>query len=176
MSAVLVVVGGLPATGKSSVASLLAARARMPYLRVDRIEQAIVDWSSLRHPVGPVGYAVAHQLASEQLSLGLNVVVECVNPSELTRDGWLGTARRAVAHLVEVELICSDANEHRRRVESRRSDVEGLVKPTWEEVQRRDYEPWSRAHLTLDTATMSVEDAAGRIASQMESARAQSLG
>lgn len=39
---VLVVIGGLPATGKSTIAAALAADATTPYLRVDRIEQAIV--------------------------------------------------------------------------------------------------------------------------------------
>jgi len=44
---VLVVVGGLPAVGKSTVARCVANRVRSPYLRGDRIEQAIVAWSSL---------------------------------------------------------------------------------------------------------------------------------
>src|SRR5829696_5645269 len=121
---VLVVVGGLPATGKSTIAIALARRTSTPYLRVDRIEQAIVAWSALSHPLGPVGYAVAHALAREQLELGLNVIVECVNPTARTR---VGTAKVAGAELVEVEVICSDEDEHRRRAEVRRSDVEGLV-------------------------------------------------
>jgi predicted kinase len=94
---VLVVVGGLPATGKSTIANLLANQVRSPYLRVDRIEQAIVGWSSLTHPVGAAGYAVAYALAGEQLSLGLDVIVECVNPVALTRDSWVSTADEANA-------------------------------------------------------------------------------
>jgi len=85
---VLVVIGGLPATGKSTIAAALAARTVTPYIRVDRIEQAIVAWSVLAHPVVPVGYAVAHELALEQLELGLDVIVECVNPVAATRDAW----------------------------------------------------------------------------------------
>jgi hypothetical protein len=50
---VLVVIGGLPATGKSTIGRILAAQSRTPYLRVDRIEQAIVAWSELTHPLGP---------------------------------------------------------------------------------------------------------------------------
>jgi predicted kinase len=88
---VLVVVGGLPATGKSTIAIALARRTATPYLRVDRIEQAIVAWSALSHPLGPVGYAVAHALAREQLELGLNVIVECqphrAHPRRLGRNG-----------------------------------------------------------------------------------------
>src|SRR3954451_5693528 len=92
---VLVVVGGLPATGKSTIAEHLARLVRAPYLRVDRIEQAIVAYSSLEHPIGVAGYAVAYSLASEQLALGLDVIVECVNPIALTRDAWAATAADA---------------------------------------------------------------------------------
>ena len=76
MGSVLVVIGGLPATGKSTIATAPAGRTALPYVRVDRIEQAIVAWSSLSHPLGPVGYAVAYALAEEQLQLGLDVIVE----------------------------------------------------------------------------------------------------
>ena len=34
---VLVVIGGLPATGKTTIGRILAAQSRTPYLRVDRI-------------------------------------------------------------------------------------------------------------------------------------------
>ena len=65
---VLVVVGGLPATGKSTVASALARQAGFTFVRVDRIEQAIID--SARACVSrwvPVGYTVAYGVAAEQL-------------------------------------------------------------------------------------------------------------
>jgi predicted kinase len=161
---VLVVVGGLPATGKSTIAERLARLVQAPYLRVDRIEQALVAYSSLEHPVGVAGYAVAYALASEQLALGLDVIVECVNPIALTRDAWVATAARAEAGIVEVEVICSDRAEHRRRVLTRPTDVEGLVKPTWEDVLGREYQPWTRPHLVIDSAQTSPADAAHRIA------------
>jgi predicted kinase len=171
VGSVLVVIGGLPATGNSTIATALAGRIATPYLRVDRIEQAIVAWSPLSHPLGPVGYAVAHELALEQLRLGLDVIVECVNPVAITRDGWVGTAATAGAVLIEVEAICSDQTEHRRRVETRTSDVEGLAKPTWTEVVEREYEPWTRKRLVIDTARTSPENAARAIATKMAADR-----
>jgi predicted kinase len=164
---VLVVVSGLPATGKSTIAERLARLVAAPYLRVDRIEHAIVAYSSLEHPVGVAGYAVAYALASEQLGLGLDVVVECVNPIALTRDSWVATAAEADAAAVEVEVVCSDPDEHRRRVLTRGTDVAGLVKPTWEDVLRRDYEPWHRPHLVIDSANTLAEVAAQHIATAM---------
>jgi predicted kinase len=169
---VLVVIGGLPATGKSTIATTLARRTSTSHLRVDRIEQAIVAWSALSHPLGPVGYAVAHALAREQLELGLDLIVECVNPTALTRDGWVGTAKAAGAELVEIEVICSDEDEHRRRAEVRSSDVEGLVKPAWAAITEREYEPWLRRPLVVDSAITSPDSAAQKIASRMASAGA----
>lgn len=176
MPPVLTVVGGLPATGKSTIAMLLASQTRAPYVRVDRIEQAIVDWSALAHPLGPVGYGVAYAVAGEQLSLGLDVVVECVNPIGLTRDAWRSTAERAGAAVVEVELVCSDLAEHRRRVESRRSDIEGLVLPKWEQVVRREYDAWERPHLVIDTAETSPLDAVERISVEIVTAHDGEIG
>ncbi len=171
MGSVLVVIGGLPATGKSTIATALASRTATPYVRVDRIEQAIVAWSPLSHPLGPVGYAVAYELALEQLQLGLDVIVECVNPVAVTRDGWLGTAATASSGLIEVEVICSDEAEHRDRVETRTSDVDGLAKPTWSAVVRREYEPWTREHMVIDTTTTRPENAVDMIAAEIAAAR-----
>jgi predicted kinase len=163
----LIVLGGLPATGKSTIAAALARRTGAVYLRVDRIEQAVVDWTSLGHPVGPVGYAIAHELAREQLALGQDAIVECVNPAAATRDPWVDTAAGAGAAIVEVELRCSDPTEHRRRVATRGSDVAGLLKPTWSQIGGRDYEPWCRPRLVIDTATSSVAEAVQLILDQL---------
>ena len=171
MQRVLVVICGLPATGKSTIAKIVAERTRTPYLRVDRIEHAIVAWSELSHPLGRVGYAVAYELAKEQLELGSDVIVECVNPIAVTRESWRRTAEEAGAGILEVELVCSDESEHRRRVETRTSDVEGLSKPTWAAVMAREYEPWTRKHLVVDSTRMSAESAAQLITSIASSRR-----
>ena len=56
----------------------------------------------------------------------------------------------------EVEITCSDLQEHRRRVEARPADLSGLHLPTWEDVVSREYEPWNRKHIVIDTAAKSV--------------------
>jgi hypothetical protein len=61
--------------------------------------------------------------------------------------------------LAEVEVICSDPLEHRRRVEARVSDIQGLVPPTWQDVLDRGYVAWEGPHLTVDTARLTPEEA-----------------
>ncbi|HYO85265.1 MAG TPA: AAA family ATPase [Dermatophilaceae bacterium] len=161
--AVLVVVSGLPATGKSTLCAQVASARRATWLRVDRIEDAIVRTTSLQHPVGVVGYAVAYALAAEQLRCGVDVIAECVNPLTVTRDAWWHIADDAGARLVEVEMVCSDASEHRRRAETRTTDIQGHPLPTWQDILDREYEPWVREHVVIDSATTCAPDAAQRI-------------
>jgi predicted kinase/transcriptional regulator with XRE-family HTH domain len=160
---VLVVVGGLPATGKTTVASTLARQAGFAFVRVDRIEQAIIDSAGLRQPLGPVGYTVAYDMAAEQLGHGVSVVAECVNPLGVTRDAWRDVAAGHGARLVEVELVCTDQAAHRERARTRVVDIPGLRLPDWEQITSREYEPWNRGHLVIDTATRSPAQAVAAI-------------
>jgi predicted kinase len=155
----LIAFAGLPGTGKTTLARAIAEERRATYLRVDTIEQILRDSGVLAGDVGPAGYMVAYALASANLRLGQDVVADTVNPLAITRDGWRNAARAAGVAIVEVEVICSDAAEHRRRVETRTVDVPGLVPPRWEAVVARDYEAWDRPRVVIDTAQRSVADA-----------------
>lgn len=168
---VLVVVGGLPGSGKSTVAAAHVRATGSAFLRVDTIEQTIVDRTSLARPLGPVGYEIGYALAREQLRLGVDVVAECVNPLAVTRDAWRRTADDAGAALVDVEIVCSDPREHRRRVETRTTDVPGLELPTWSQVTGRHYEPSDRDRLVVDTAHTAPERAAELISEAVRRAR-----
>ena len=98
--------------------------------------------------------------------------MECVNPGAITRDAWVATAAAADAGLVEVEVICPDLAEHRRRVESRPTDVQGLIKPDWAAVAARDYEPWTRHHLIIDSTATSPQVTARRIIAAVKAVQA----
>ncbi|MGW5653817.1 AAA family ATPase [Streptomyces humi] len=148
----LIVIGGLPGTGKTTLARLLAARIGAVHLRIDTIEQAIVRSGLARHPVGPAGYVIGYALAGEHLQQGLTVIAESVNPLAVTRDSWQSVGSQAAAPVVEVEVVCSDPDEHRERVTMRSTDIPDLPLPDWQQVVNRDYEPWNREHIVIDTA------------------------
>ena len=152
----LIALGGLPGAGKSTVAMLPAERVGAVHLRIDTIEQAMRNAGFTVS--GPEGYLAARDLARDNLRLGHTVIVDAVNPLAITRDYWRETAAQMKVKLVEIEVICSDEHELRRRVESRTADIPGHVLPTWQQVLDRHYEPWTTAYV-IDTAGRTVEQA-----------------
>lgn len=169
----LIVFGGLPGVGKSSVAALVARRLAAAYLRIDVIEVAMTRGLDLpvEGDIGPAGYVVAYELARSNLALGVTVVADAVNPIAETRAAWREVAASVGVACLEVEIVCADLAEHRRRVEGRLSDPAALQPPAWAEVEGRAYEPWPGAQLRLDTSLLDVEaaaemicEAAGRLA------------
>jgi predicted kinase len=122
------------------------------WLRIDAIEAAM--WRAgieREQPTGLAAYVVAHAVAEAHLDLGSTVVVDAVNPVAEARQGWCQLATRRHVPLRMIELVCSDEQEHRRRVARRASDLNGFPVPTWEQVQGRHYEPWHEPRCTIDT-------------------------
>ncbi|KMO39239.1 kinase [Methylobacterium variabile] len=155
----LIVFGGLPGTGKTTISRAVAKALAATHLRVDVIEQAIRASGVLAGAVDASGYAVAQALASANLADERVVVAECVNPVAASREGWRAVATRIAVRLVEIEVVRSDREEHRRRVEGRVPDIPGLVLPSWEAILRRDYEPWDRPRLVINSAALTPSEA-----------------
>lgn len=149
----LYVFAGLPGSGKTTLATLLASTVGAAHVRVDTIEQALRDVCGLN--VNDEGYRLAYRVAGEILRAHVSVVADSCNPVESSRRAWEQVARDAGATPVNIEVICSDPHEHRWRVEHRPATVAGLRLPTWPDVERREYHAWTTERIVLDTAGQS---------------------
>lgn len=146
----LVIFAGLPGTGKSTLARALAESDGFTYLRIDSIEQALRDDGVAE--IEGQGYAVAYAVAADNLKLGRSVIADSVNPIALTRDAWRAVAATAGVPAIDVEVICSDKAEHRRRLEACALTTPDHPPVTWAQVEARDYDAWDRARIVIDTA------------------------
>lgn len=162
---VLFILAGLPGVGKTTLAHMLAQRLGAAYVRIDTVEQALRDLCGV--PVQAEGYALAFRVAADSLRVGTSVVADSCNPVAWSRRSWRDVARETGARWVDIEVICSDRDEHRRRVETRMATVPGLTLPAWAEVERRDYHAWEEDHIVIDTSanspTACIEELVARL-------------
>ena len=158
-SLTLIVLSGLPGTGKSTLAEGLSRTLSIPLFSIDSIEAAMWRGGLAKDQTGVAAYDVAIALADEHLRLGHSVIVDAVNPIEAPRAAWRSLAAKYRADIRIIECICGDEAAHRRRIEARVRDIAGMPEVSWARVQRRraEYEAWTDARLTLDTSAKSAD-------------------
>lgn len=147
---------GLPGVGKTTLAKALSSRLKAVYLRVDTVEQGLRDLCN--YQVEGEGYRLSYRVASDNLELGNIVVSDSCNPISLTRREWQEVASSKCIPYTNIEVVCSDTEEHRNRVESRATDVDGLILPSWQEVVDREYDRWETERVEVDTASRKPEE------------------
>ncbi|WP_281833066.1 AAA family ATPase [Vibrio nigripulchritudo] len=153
---ILYIFSGLPASGKSTLASLLAAQTGAMYLRIDTVEQGLRDLCNFN--VEGEGYRLSYRIIRDNLQLGVSCISDSCNPIDLTRQEWQGVADDVGAKHVNIEVCCSDSIEHEYRVNTRQTVVKNLKLPDWQQVQNRQYEPWKSDVVRIDTANQSIEE------------------
>lgn len=145
---------GLPGAGKSALADALGRRTGWPVLSVDPVEAALLGAGiGTDQPTGLAAYNVIDALTEHLLRLGQTVVVDAVNAAAEARAQWVDLAERTAVPLHFVEVICSDADLHRRRLEGRQRSMGDLPEPRWDTLDQRRAQlaSWSGARFVIDS-------------------------
>jgi predicted kinase len=171
----LVVMTGLPGTGKTMLAEAIGMALPAAVVSVDPVELALWRAGLPRTTaVGIAAYAVAAAVAEQQLRLGHAVIADAVNAAPGARQVWQSLAKGYDCELHVLEVVCSDEDLHRERVELRNAEAEETARReqarreqgrpsattvhapvvTWAEVERarRSYRTWPLNRLVLDSA------------------------
>lgn len=150
----LIAFGGLPGTGKTTLARMLAHRLQATYLGIDTIENVMLAQNAASLVGRGGGYCVAYAVAEDNLQLGRTVVTDSVNPISVTREAWRDVAKRARVPFIDVIVTCSDTSQHRSRIESRPA---GTRASAWAKVQSSVFEMAENNAIVIDTANQTAE-------------------
>ena len=161
VGAVLVLVTGPPATGKSTVAGEAAAQLCSAVLSWDWAMAALTPFEELQREIEKMeparhralGWALLFHLAQAELRAGRSIVLDGVAHEQEVRTAR-ELADEAGTHLVVVLTHCSDLDVHRHLVEGRQRRIPGWYELEWERVRRSldSWDPPPSAHLVLDAA------------------------
>lgn len=151
----LIVMSGLPGSGKSSVSAGIAKAMKVPVFSVDPIESAIIE-SGIKKSfkTGYAAYLAARTLADEQLKLGNTVIIDAVNAMEVAKNIWRKLAKKHSLKLIIIECMLTDPELHKKRIESRVRGLHGIPEVTWDDVGSRtkEYTTWDEPVLRLDSS------------------------
>ncbi len=162
----LYIFSGLPGAGKTALAKSLSAHIKASYLRIDTVEVGISDLCNFK--VEGEGYRLSYRIAADNLRIGNAVVADSCNPIKLTRREWQGVATSNNSFYTNIEIICSDKGEHKKRIEERDCDIPGSIQPSWKQVIEREYDPWAEERIRIDTAGKSIKESFNDLLSKLK--------
>ena len=150
---VLIVVSGLPGTGKSFFSRRLAERVPLLVLESDALRKALFSLPS--HSAGESSqlFRAVHLLIEELLKDGISLVLDATNLSERFRERLYSIADRTNARLVMV-LVEAPPEVVRQRLADRAGDPEDNSDADWSVYcqMRPSVERISRNHYVIDTS------------------------
>jgi predicted kinase len=148
----LVLVTGLPATGKSTIAKNLARKLRGTLLRTDRIRRRLLEKPSYTQEEKELIYRVMFLISEYLLRSGVTVVLDGTFYLRSLRRQVYSLAGKAKSRLVIIECVCPEYVV-RRRLE-RRAMRRSLSDADYEVYKKlkAEYEPIRRRHIVVDTS------------------------
>jgi predicted kinase len=155
----LIAMAGLPGAGKSTIAEVLGSRLSAAVVSVDPIESAILSAGiDSDQPTGLAAYLVAETIAELVLNSSEHVIIDAVNAVDPAREQWIALAHRQGVSVRFIEVVCSDVELHRKRLENRGRKLPHVAEPTWHAVEQSldEYSAWTGssaavARITLDS-------------------------
>ena len=165
----LVLITGLPGTGKSTMAEVAGRTLGAPVLCHDWAMSGLRPYPELQEALDTmgrrghrgVGWSLLWALARSQLRLGSPVVLDGVAREPEVEGTRLVAREEGVGSLV-VLTSCRDAGVHRSRVEGRQRQIPHWYELDWDHVERAraSWAPPGDVDLVLEAADPVEENAA----------------
>ena len=153
----LIVISGLPGTGKSTIADILSEKIRAPVLRTDEIRKKLIEKPTYSEDERELVYRVMFIVAEYLVKQGVPCILDATFNKEERRRKVVELAERNNVPIYFIECICDEEVVKERLKGDKRfsSDAD------WEVYLKlkREFEPIMQDHIIIDTTRGSVEAA-----------------
>ncbi|MEI8339010.1 MAG: AAA family ATPase [bacterium] len=157
----LIIICGLPGSGKSTISEALSRKLEIPVFSVDPIESSIIKSGIPKSfETGLAAYLVAETLAAANLQAGNSAIIDAVSGVIEAKQMWQALAKKLGVSLIIIECIVSNKNLHKTRIEERVRGIHGIPEVTWDDVDKREkeYIVWEEEKLILDAVNPLAEN------------------
>jgi hypothetical protein len=149
----LILVCGLPGTGKTTVAEAIAAKTKAYVLSTDVIRKEIIDKPEYSEKEKELVYNLIFGMAQQMLGSSKSVLVDGTFYRKDLRDNVREIADAMKSEFIVVEVVC-DESVIRKRLDRRcktccTSDADFSVY----QKLKKSFEPIKEKHFTIDTSS-----------------------
>lgn len=121
--ATLIILTGLPGTGKSSILPLIASKCGVPYISKDDIKETIADTfgigdRSLSIRYGEASFSILYRLVERNLAAGISIIAETYFHGIIAAENFKRIRSNQKCKLIQIVLTC-EAKELLRRFRNR---------------------------------------------------------
>jgi len=171
---VLIMMSGLPGSGKSYLSQRLAEKLAAVIIESDRVRKALFSQPSYSAQESAMVHRVCHEIIRRLLRKGAHVIFDATNLFEFHREMLYNLADRSGAKLV---IVRTTAPEQiiRERLEQRKKDGGSVSDADWHIYRRmaKREQAIRRTHLCVDTSD-NIDEAVHKILKVIRRCRARS--
>lgn len=160
---VLILMSGLPGSGKSYLSERLAKVLPAVVIESDRVRKALFPQPTYTAQESAVVHRTCQELMRRLLRKGVRVIFDATNLVEFQRELLYSLAEHSGAHLLIVRTVAPEA-VIRERLEQRKAKGDSISDADWRVYRRMSQREQKirRTHLCIDTS-QDIEEAVRKI-------------
>ena len=155
---VLIMMSGLPGSGKSYLSERLAGQLPAVIVESDCVRKKLFRQPTYDAQESGMVHRACQEVMRALLRKGVRVIFDATNLVEFQREVLYNLAERSGAHVLIVRTV---APEHiiRERLERRQADAQGVSDADWQVYRRmsKRQQTIRRAHVRIDTSQSTDE-------------------
>lgn len=151
MNSTIIIIGGIPGAGKSTLAKALSKELNIPAFAKDELEAAVARRGLCNNKeTQGVGFEIMAVIAKNQIENNNSAIFDFIASKSRITERWPELLESEIKY---IECICSNEEIHKERIQSRNRNIEGWYELVWEDVLtiKQYFQPLMANRLIVDS-------------------------